>query len=167
MSKRNSKLKMSSKSIGIAADHAGFELKEYILKKLTDSGCKLTDYGNTQLMPDDDYPDYVIPLARGIARGDVSRGIAICGSGVGACVVANKVNGVRACLINETFSAHQGVEDDDMNLICLGGLVIGHEMAWELIITFLSARFKKTERYRRRLSKVSELENSLDKLMRE
>ncbi|HCN85033.1 MAG TPA: ribose-5-phosphate isomerase [Sphingobacteriaceae bacterium] len=150
----------ASKLIGIAADHAGFELKEYILNRLIASGYKLIDYGNTRQIPDDDYPDYVIPLARGIARGDISRGIAICGSGVGACITANKVNGVRACLINETFSARQGVEDDDMNLICLGGLVTGHAMAWEVVTIFLSATFKETERYLRRLSKVSELENS-------
>ncbi len=153
----------ASKLIGIAADHAGFELKEYILKRLTDNGHKVIDYGNTRQIPDDDYPDYVIPLARGIAHGDIGRGIAICGSGVGACITANKVNGVRACLITETFSAHQGVEDDDMNLICLGGLVTGHAMAWEVVTTFLSATFKETERYLRRLSKVSELENSQDK----
>jgi ribose 5-phosphate isomerase B len=150
----------ASKLIGIAADHAGFGLKEYILKRLTDSGYKVIDYGNTQLIPDDDYPDYVIPLARALASGDISRGIAVCGSGVGACIAANKVTGVRASLIHETFSAHQGVEDDDMNLICLGGLVIGHAFAWEVITAFLSATFKKTEKYLRRLSKVSELENS-------
>jgi RpiB/LacA/LacB family sugar-phosphate isomerase len=87
------------------------------------------------------------------------RGVAICGSGVGACVVANKVPGVRACLIYETFSAHQGIEDDDLNVICLGGLVVGHALAWELVKTFLASRFGGAERHLRRLSKVPELEH--------
>jgi ribose 5-phosphate isomerase B len=88
----------------------------------------------------------------------VNRGIAICGSGVGACVVANKVSGVRASLIHETFSAHQGVEDDNMNMICLGGLVVGHAFAWELVETFLQAKFSGAERFQRRLAKVAALE---------
>jgi len=90
--------------------------------------------------PDDDYPDFVLPLAAAIAREEIDRGVAICGSGVGACVAANKVAGVRACLIHETFSAQQGVEDDDLNVICLGGLVVGPAAAWELVRTFLAAR---------------------------
>jgi ribose 5-phosphate isomerase B len=100
-----------------------------------------------------------VPLARAVARGDVDRGVASCGSGVGACIVANKTPGVRACLIHETFSAHQGVEDDDLNVICLGGLVVGYALAWELVQTFLAARFSGAERHRRRLSKVTKLEN--------
>jgi ribose 5-phosphate isomerase B len=125
---------------------------------LRDAGCEVTEFGNRQPKPDDDYPDFVIPLARAVAGGKVSRGIAICGSGVGACVVANKVAGVRACLIHETFSAHQGVEDDDMNIICLGGLVVGHAFAWELVKTFLQAKFSGAERFQRRLAKVAALE---------
>jgi len=99
-----------------------------------------------------------VPLARAVARGEVDRGVAICGSGVGACIAANKVPGVRACLIHECFSAHQGVEDDDMNVICLGGHVVGNAVAWELVRTFLQARFSGAERHRRRLAKVASLE---------
>jgi ribose 5-phosphate isomerase B len=97
-------------------------------------------------------------LACAVSAGTVDRGIAICGSGVGASVAANKVAGVRACLIHETFSAHQGVEDDNLNMICLGGLVVGHAAAWELIQAFLAARFSGAERHRRRLAKVAALE---------
>jgi ribose 5-phosphate isomerase B len=152
-------LPMTPKHIGVAADHGGFELKEYLVERLREAGYKVTEFGNRQPKPDDDYPDFVIPLARAVARGEMNRGIAICGSGVGACVVANKVAGVRASLIHETFSAHQGVEDDDMNMICLGGLVVGHAFAWELVKTFLQARFSGVERHQRRLAKVAELEH--------
>src|SRR5665213_2777845 len=149
----------SQSSVGIAADHGGFELKERLIVQLRDSGYEVMDFGNGRLDLDDDYPDFVVPLARSVTSGQVWRGVAICGSGVGASVAANKVKGIRACLIHETFSAHQGVEDDDMNILCLGGLVVGHALAWELVRTFLAVRFKETERYRRRLSKVFELEN--------
>jgi ribose 5-phosphate isomerase B len=121
---------------------------------------EVTEFGNRQPKLDDDYPDFVIPLARAVADGQVDRSIAICGSGVGACVVANKVAGVRASLIHETFSAHQGVEDDDMNMICLGGLVVGHALAWELVKTFLQAKFSGAERHLRRLAKVAALERN-------
>jgi ribose 5-phosphate isomerase B len=103
----------------------------------------------------DDYPDFVVPLARAVARGEVTRGVAICGSGVGVCVAANKVTGVRACLIENCFAARQGVEDDDMNVICLGGATIGNALAWELVQIFLRARFRDNERHRRRLLKVA------------
>jgi len=146
------------KRIGIAADHGGFELKQYLAGRLREAGHHVTDFGDHRPQPDDDYPDFVIPLARAIAAGTVDRGIAICGSGVGASVAANKVAGVRACLVHETFSAHQGVEDDDLNLICMGGLVVGHALAWELLKTFLAARFSGAERHRRRLAKVADLE---------
>jgi ribose 5-phosphate isomerase B len=145
--------------IGIAADHGGYELKRYLAAMLRDAGHEVIDFGDQQPKLDDDYPDFVVPLARAIARGEVERGVAICGSGVGASVAANKVAGVRACLIHETFSAHQGVEDDDLNLICLGGLVVGHALARELVRTFLGARFSGADRHRRRLAKVAELEN--------
>ena len=144
--------------VGVAADHGGFELKEQLVGKLRAAGHEVVDFGDRRLDLDDDYPDFVVPLAGAVARGDVERGVAICGSGVGACVVANKVTGVRACLIHETFSAHQGVEDDDLNVICLGGLVVGHALAWELVETFLAARFSGAERHRRRLAKVAGLE---------
>ena len=144
--------------IGVAADHGGFELKEYLVGRLREAGHAVIDFGDRQPKRDDDYPDFVVPLARAVAAGDVERGVAICGSGVGATVAANKVASVRACLIQDTFSAHQGVEDDDMNLICLGGLVVGHALAWELVKTFLAARFSGAERHRRRLAKVTELD---------
>ena len=145
--------------LGVAADHGGFELKEQLIGRLRTDGQEVVDFGDCRLDPDDDYPDFVVPLARAVARGELDRGVAVCGSGVGACVIANKVPGVRACLIHETFSARQGVEDDDLNVICLGGLVVGHELAWELVNIFLAARFSGAERFRRRLSKVAELEN--------
>ena len=146
------------KRIGVAADHGGYELKVKLALTLRDAGYEVTDFGDGQPTPDDDYPDFVEPLARAVASGAVDRGVAICGSGVGACVVANKVPGVRACLIHETFSARQGVEDDDLNVICLGGLVVSHAVAWELVRTFLEARFSGAERHRRRLAKIAVLE---------
>jgi len=146
------------KRIGIASDHGGHELKQYLAGMLRECGYEIVDFGDKEPIPDDDYPDFVVPLARAVARGDVDRGVAICGSGVGACIAANKVPGVRACLIQETFSAHQGVEDDDLNLICLGGLVVGKALAWELVRTFLAASFSGAERHCRRLAKVARLE---------
>lgn len=149
-----------TKRIGVAADHGGFELKQELARMLRQAGYKVVDYGNSYPQPEDDYPDFVVPLARAVAGGAVDRGVAVCGSGVGACVAANKVPGIRAGLINETFSAHQGVEDDNMNVICLGGLVVGQALAWELVKTFLAARFSGAERHRRRLAKVAELSTS-------
>jgi ribose 5-phosphate isomerase B len=110
--------------IGIAADHGGFELKVQLIVAIKAAGHEVLDFGAYELVTGDNYPDFVVPLARAVARGDVIRGVAICGSGVGTCVVANKVRGVRAALIADSFSAHQGVEDDDMNVMCLGGRVI-------------------------------------------
>ena len=146
------------KRIGVAADHGGFALKEELVEMLRGAGYEVLDFGDSEPKPGDDYPDYVVPLAHAVARGEVDRGVAICGSGVGACVVANKVSGVRACLIHETFSAHQGVEDDNLNVMCLGGRVVGDAIAWELVKTFLDARFSGAERHCRRLAKVAELE---------
>jgi ribose 5-phosphate isomerase B len=148
------------KRVGIAADHGGFELKEFLAGKLREAGYEVTDFGDRQLKSDDDYPDFIIPLARAVAAGTVDRGVGICGSGVGASIAANKVAGVRAALIDENFSAHQGVEDDDLNMICFGGLLVGRALAWELVQTFLAARFKGAERFRRRLEKVAQLESS-------
>jgi len=147
--------------IGVAADHGGFELMQDIAEKLRETGYDVIEFGDRQRDQNDDYPDFVIPLAEAVARGDLERGVAICGSGVGASVAANKVPGVRACLIHESFSAHQGVEDNDLNMICLGGLVVGHALAWELVQTFLAARFSAAERHVRRLCKVAELESRL------
>ena len=144
--------------VGIAADHGGYELKEYLADKLRVAGHEVINFGDQKLKDDDDYPDFIVALARGISSGDVNRGVGICGSGVGASVAANKVRGVRACLIHENFSAHQGVEDDDLNMMCLGGLVVGHALAWELVQTFLAAKFSGAERHCRRLAKVTALE---------
>ena len=144
--------------VGIAADHGGFDLKEKIGLNLRAQGCEVIDFGAYEFKPEDDYPDFVVPLARAVADGRVERGLAICGSGVGACVAANKISGVRAALITDVFSAHQGVEDDDMNVICLGGRVTGYALAWDLVRAFLDARFKGFERFERRLAIVKNLE---------
>ncbi len=144
--------------IGFATDHGGYVLKEPILKMLRDSGHTVEDYGAYSLNPQDDYPDFVIPLAKAVAQGGVERGIAVCGSGVGASFAANKVPGVRSALIHESFSAHQGVEDDDMNLLCLGGRVIGFALALEIVQVYLAAHHVKAERFERRLAKVAALE---------
>jgi len=144
--------------VGIAADHGGFSLKEEVRAALESAGLTTVDYGAFDMQKDDDYPDFVIPLARAVAAGQVERGIAICGSGVGAAIAANKIPGVRAALIHDTFSAHQGVEDDNMNVICLGGRVIALAMALELIQAFLNAKFSGAERHKRRLAKVEALE---------
>lgn len=145
--------------IGIAADHGGFELKVQLAADLTAAGYEVVDFGAHELVTGDDYPDSIVPLARAVASGEVTRGLAICGSGVGASVAANKVPNVRAALITDPFSAHQGVEDDDMNVMCLGGRVTGHALAWDLVQTFLIASFKGAERFKRRLAKISELES--------
>ena len=145
--------------IGFATDHGGYILKEPILKALRDSGHTVQDFGAYQLEPGDDYPDFVIPLARAVAIREVERGIAICGSGVGASFTANRIPGVRSALIHESFSAHQGVEDDDMNLLCLGGRVVGFALAWEIIQIYLAAHYFGTERFERRLAKVAALEH--------
>jgi ribose 5-phosphate isomerase B len=144
--------------VGIASDHGGFVLKEQIADLLRDAAFEVVDFGAVQASPGDDYPDYVIPLARAVAAGTVDRGVALCGSGVGASICANKVAGARAGLIHDVFSAHQGVEDDDMNVFCLGGKVIGSALAWELIETFLKARFSGAVRHQRRVDKVKALE---------
>ncbi len=145
--------------IGIAADHAGLALKEQLVKAFRKSGYEVLDFGPSTLIPGDDYPDYVVPLARSVASGEVERGVAICGSGVGACVTANKVKGIRAALVHDVFSAHQGVEDDDMNVICFGARVLGDALARDLAEAFLAARFIGGERHQRRLGKVKALEN--------
>ncbi|WKN31236.1 RpiB/LacA/LacB family sugar-phosphate isomerase [Porifericola rhodea] len=144
--------------IGIAADHGGFELKELIKKSLQDH-FEITDFGADSYDAQDDYPDFVQPLAEAVAQNKVERGIAICGSGIGACIVANKIQGVRAALINETYSAHQGVEHDDMNIICIGARVVGDVYAMELIHAFLNAGYTGEERHARRLTKLKNIED--------
>ncbi len=144
--------------VGIATDHGGFNLKEKLLARFHNVGQEVIDFGAGSLTPDDDYPDFVVPLAQAVAAGTVDRGVAVCGSGVGATVCANKIKGVRACLIEDHFSARQGVEDDNLNIICLGARTRGPELAWDLIQTFLAAEFSQAPRHLRRLCKVNELE---------
>jgi ribose 5-phosphate isomerase B len=151
---------MSSSKIGIAADHGGYDLKTFIADMLRKEGVESEDFGNFIADENDDYPDFVIPMAQAISKGRIKRGIALCGSGVGACIAANKVKGVRACLVTDNFSAHQGVEDDDLNLICLGGRITGSHLAWEIVKTFLEADFTGEDRHKRRLLKISALEDS-------
>ncbi|MDF9797639.1 ribose 5-phosphate isomerase B [Catalinimonas alkaloidigena] len=143
--------------IGIAADHGGFALKEK-LKAILQNHYTIRDYGAGVYNAADDYPDFVYPLAKAVSNGEIERGVAICGSGIGACIVANKVPGVRAALINESYSAHQGVEHDDMNIICLGARVIGDTYAEELVNTFLKATYSGEGRHERRLNKLKNIE---------
>ncbi len=145
--------------IGIAADHGGYDLKQTLYQFLLAKGYEVVDFGAHSLDTQDDYPDFVIPLGKAIANQEVDRGIAVCGSGVGASVVANKIGGVRAALINDHFSAHQGVEDDDLNLLCLGGRITGFMAAQEYVDAFLNAKFSGAERHLRRLQKVHSLEH--------
>ena len=146
--------------IGIATDHGGFGLKEDLLVRLKKAGHEVVDFGAHSLETGDDYPDFVIPLARSVAAGELDRGIAVCGSGVGASIAANKIHGARAALILDHFSARQGVEDDNMNILCLGGRVVGPEAAWDLIQAFLAAKFTQAERHLRRLGKVAQAETN-------
>jgi ribose 5-phosphate isomerase B len=152
-------LRMVTMRVGLAADHGGFELKEQLAEEIRNLGHEVRDFGAFEYAGDDDYPDFVVPLARAVAAGEVDRGVAICGSGVGASIAANKVPGARAALITEVYSARQGVEDDDLNILCLGGRVTCFALAWELVKIFLAAHFRGTERYRRRLEKIAQLES--------
>jgi ribose 5-phosphate isomerase B len=145
--------------VALGADHGGFPLKTELLTWLQGQGYEVLDLGANTLDPTDDYPDFAIAVAQAVASGEAQRGIVVCGSGVGACVVTNKMTGIRACLCHDTYSAHQGVEHDDMNVLCLGARVIGVELAKELVSTFLNARFSGEERHRRRLQKVLDFES--------
>src|SRR5262245_37010538 len=144
--------------IGIATDHGGFWLKEDLLARLVEAGHEVVDFGAHSLNSDDDYPDVVIPLSRSVASGQVDRGIAVCGSGVGASICAKKGPRAHAGLIPDHFCAKQGVEDDHMNIICLGGRTVGPSVAWDLVEAFLAAEFSQDKRHLRRLAKVSSLE---------
>jgi len=150
--------------IGIAADHAGFEQKQLLLTKLIEAGFEVIDYGAKTYDPDDDYPDVIVPLGQALVKKEIQRGIAVCGSGVGVSVAANKIKGVRAALITETYSAHQGVEHDDMNLMCLGGRVLGFQLIWELTEAFLHAEYHGEDRFQRRLNKIIVLEQQFESL---
>src|SRR5499425_1581143 len=144
--------------VGIATDHGGFDLKEQLIKQLRGAGHEVVDFGAHHLSEGDDYPDYVLPLARAVAIQEVERGVAICGSGVGASVCANKIRDIRAALIHDHFSARQGVEDDHMNILCMGGRTVGPAVAWDLVQTFLAAEYSHADRHLRRLAKVASLE---------
>ncbi len=144
--------------VGIGADHGGFELKEMLRDYLKNLGHEVVDFGAKTLEQGDDFPDYIIPLAKAVANNEVERGVAVCGSGVGACIAANKVPGIRAALITDHFSAHQGVEDDNMNLMTIGGRVVGFNVAQELVASFLKAEFIGAERHLRRLEKIHQIE---------
>jgi ribose 5-phosphate isomerase B len=146
--------------VGIATDHGGFGLKADMVAQLKAAGHEVVDFGAHKLDQADDYPDFVVPLAQAIASGDVERGVAICGSGVGASVAANKIPGVRAALIHDHFSARQGVEDDHLNILCMGGRTVGPAVAWDLVQTFLNSKFSQAERHLRRLGKVAALESA-------
>jgi ribose 5-phosphate isomerase B len=143
--------------VALGADHGGFSLKNELVARLPEM-CEVLDLGASAFDGDDDYPDFALALAQAVASGQAQRGILVCGSGVGACIAANKVPGVRACLCHDTYSAHQGVEHDDMNVLCLGARVVGPELAVELVEAFLKANFSGETRHRRRLEKVLAIE---------
>ena len=140
--------------IAIGADHGGFPLKEELADILRKAGHEVDDLGAHQYNSQDDYPDFALAVARTVAAGTARRGIVVCGSGVGASVAANKVKGARAALCHDTYSARQGVEHDDLNVLCLGGRIIGIELAKEIVKTYLEAEFSGEERHQRRLSKI-------------
>ena len=143
--------------VALGADHGGFLLKQELVVRLRDN-YEILDLGADSYEPDDDYPDFVAPVTKAVVSGEAQRGVLVCGSGVGACIAANKVYGIRAGLCHDVYSAHQGVEHDDMNVLCLGARVIGVELAVELVIAFLEARFSGEERHRRRLQKTRDIE---------
>lgn len=147
-------------SVALGADHGGFSLKSELLPWLQDQGSEVLDKGAHTLDPADDYPDFSAAVAQAVASGEAQRGILVCGSGVGACIVANKIPGIRACLCHDTYSARQGVEHDDMNVLCLGARVIGVELAKEVVTAFLKASFSDKERHRRRLGKILTIESN-------
>jgi ribose 5-phosphate isomerase B len=146
--------------VAIGTDHAGFALKSTVVDLLTAAGHEIMDCGALEFQPSDDYPDFAAAVARAVAGRKAERGILICGSGVGASVAANKVVGVRCALCHDTFSARQGVEDDDMNVVALGARIIGPSLAQEVLRAFLGARFSKAERHQRRLDKVLAIESA-------
>ena len=148
--------------VGIAADHEGYQLKGLILTRLQQGPLEVVDFGDSILNPDDDYPDFVAPLSRAVAHRELDRGVAICGSGIGACIAANKINGIRAGIVHDIYSARQSVEDDDINVICLGARLVGFCLAEELIRIFLTTEFSGKPRHRRRIAKIAELENHME-----
>jgi ribose 5-phosphate isomerase B len=146
--------------VAFACDHAGWPLRDRILTELRTRGVEIVDCGPPALVPGDDYPDGAAAVGRAILSGAADRGVLLCGSGVGASIAASKLTGIRCALCHDPFSARQGVEDDDMNVMALGARVIGPELAVELLHDFLAARFSGAERHRRRLEKIAELERA-------
>ena len=144
--------------VAVGADHAGFALKSEIVDWLREEGHQVNDLGAFNLDPDDDYPDFALSVASSIQSGRADRGIIICGSGIGATIVANKVTGIRAGTCHDTYSARQGVEHDDMNVICMGARVIGSEVAKEVVLAFVAATFSGEDRHMRRVEKIRKLE---------
>ncbi len=146
--------------VAFAADHAGAALKDELLRRLEASGLghDVQDLGGDGSDPNDDYPDFAERLGHAVRDGQVERGVLICGSGVGASVAVNKIRGIRSAVCHDTYSAHQGVEHDDMNVLTLGSRVIGPEPAWECVAAFLGASFSGEDRHRRRLAKVLAIE---------
>ena len=145
--------------IAIGADHGGYPLKADIIQVLTQTGHQLIDLGAYVVDAGDDYPDFALAVGKSLQAGQAERGIVICGSGVGASIAASKMKGIRAGVCHDTYSAHQGVEHDDMNVLCLGGRIIGPEVAKELIAAFLSAKFSDEARFHRRFEMVQRMEN--------
>ncbi len=146
--------------IAVASDHGGFELKKVIFNLLKSENLNVTDLGNSKYDPADDYPDFAELLAKRVSNKDFDKGILICGSGIGACIAANKIKGARAAVCHDTYSARQGVEHDDMNILCIGARVIGDKLAEELVHAFIKAEFRKEERFIRRLEKVINIEKN-------
>ncbi len=146
--------------VAIGADHAGFELKGEIVSWLESKGHQVNDTGAHKYDPDDDYPDFAVDVANSVCSRDSERGILICGSGVGASITANKVKGIRACLCHDTYSARQGVEHDNMNVVCIGGRIIGIELAKVVLEAFLGANFIPEPRFQRRLDKLMKVEET-------
>jgi ribose 5-phosphate isomerase B len=144
--------------VAIGMDHGGYPLKEFILEEIRKEGHEALDMGAFRLNPSDDYPDFSRAVGEAIVSGRAERGVLVCGSGVGAAVAACKMKGIRASVCHDHYSAHQGVEHDDMNVLCLGARIIGPELAVDLIRAFLMARFSNEERHKRRLGKVAEIE---------
>jgi len=144
--------------VTIAADHGGFELKKFLIDWLDKQNHEVRDSGNMVYDSEDDYPDFTIKACDNVVKGNAERAIVICGSGVGACVTANKIKGIRACVCHDSYSAHQGVEHDAINVLCLGARIIGTELAKEIVSAFLKAEFIEEERFIRRLNKIKALD---------
>jgi ribose 5-phosphate isomerase B len=145
--------------IAVGADHGGYPLNETIIAALESESHQIIDFGTHEGSQPDDYPDYAFQVGQSVQSGEAERGIIICGSGVGASVAANKIKGVRASVCHDTYSAHQGVEHDDMNVLCLGARIVGSELSLELVTAFINARFSGEERHQRRLAKIAAIED--------